>query len=612
MSSLEIKQNNNENNNEYNVIINTGILLDRNNIHNDENNYIQTIGSDDDNNNNIVIKIIKNGDNSFNIAYNYNNYNNTNNINKIFINYIYLIFDNKKLVINIEKEFEIEKEFGIEIKIKFIKTIEKENRELRDEHTNQMYKKIFENEKWSIENMIMKNNQTTLLETKNLDSFFDDKYFYFIVGGNCSSSNNDYYYHNVGDGNCLFNAFAQIFIPADRDTKYYDEKVPNIATNLRKFVATIYEHSLNNENIREKYNIKLDKKFTIDEKKNNEIVQKEYKLEEYTNYIKEDKAYSADDDLTLLSIFFNFNCNIIQYQDTLTNTPTNTPVVNQQLNLKLAQDKKNFSEMYPFESQDKIIIIKYPFIFCNVSRDHWELKKHNCYFNYLTKVNQSVKDFNSLFDDENKEKPSNDETQEIANINDENKKKPSNDETQEIANIIKAIDVFINSGSSSTSITNDYSDEVVSVVGAVDGSNSSGSSSGSSTSTTNDYSDEVVSVVGAVDGSRSTGSGSSTTTTASSSSSSVTSTTFIVPKEKTNLKDFFMKTSYIIKKGDKKYLFAELGSATAPEIAPVDKVIYKNAEITITEFWQNKLIDTEQFGYIIEDGAEKYGVVPDF
>jgi hypothetical protein len=55
------------------------------------------------------------------------------------------------------------------------------------------------------------------------------------------------------------------------------------------------------------------------------------------------------------------------------------------------------------------------------------------------------------------------------------------DETQEIANIIKAIDVFINNGSSS-STTNDYGDEVVGVVGAIDGSNSS-SSSGSSSST---------------------------------------------------------------------------------------------------------------------------------
>jgi hypothetical protein len=133
---------------------------------------------------------------------------------------------------------------------------------------------------------------------------------------------------------------------------------------------------------------------------------------------------------------------------------------------------------------------------------------------------------------------------------------------------------------------------------------------GSSSSTTNDYSDEVVGVVGAVDQSSS----SSSITTTSSSSSSVTSTTFNVPEEKTDLKNYFMKTSYIIKKGDKKYLFAEIiePASAAKPIEPTNRSIYKNSDITITEFWQNKLIDTKQIGYIIEDGAEKYGVVPDF
>ena len=79
-----------------------------------------------------------------------------------------------------------------------------------------------------------------------------------------------------------------------------------------------------------------------------------------------------------------------------------------------------------------------------------------------------------------------------------------------------------------------------------------------------------------------------------------------------------MKTSYIIKKGNKNYLFAEIINTppvptllTNRPLGPY-KEIYKNDEITITEFWQNKLIDTNQIGYIIEDGAEKYGVVPDF
>jgi len=475
--------------------------------------------------------------------------------------------------------------------------------------------------------IIISNHNNVIVIEINEQLFFEyNDYYYYIAAGNCLSKNeNKQYYNNRGEGACLFDAFAQIFFPIDYDNVNnkininFNEynNVKKTSLELRKIVADIHTGFLINfdsykndengpnskyyknisDNIKYYYSIEIDSKIGKDG-------------ETYIQNINKDFTWGEDYEIKILSKYFDLNCNIINYND------KNEPMINHPLN-------ENYNKMYPFLYNDDNTYA-YPYIFCNIGNNHWELKKHYCALDFDKENKIAKKRFKELKD----------------GIYEDNKKKTSNDETQEIANIIKAIDVFINSGSSSskpvdysdeivgvvgaidgsssssssTSITNDYSDEVVGVVGAVDGSNSSGSSSGSSTSTTNDYSDEVVSVVGALE--QSSSSGSSTGTTASSSSSSVTSTTFIVPKEKTNLKDFFMKTSYIIKKGDKKYLFAEIINTppvpTLSTIVPSYKEIYKNHEITITEFWQNKLIDTDQIGYIIEDGAEKYGVVPDF
>jgi hypothetical protein len=165
MSSLEIKKNNNK----YNVII----KIDKLPTEEKDNFKKIVIGNSGDF---IFNKIIKNGDNSFNIAYNYNN-----KTKKNFINYIYLIINTKKFVINIEKEFEEEnKNNNIEIKIEFIKTIEKDPRQLKDEQTGEMYTQEIEIEKWSIEHMSMTQSIKNLLETKILHSFSINDYFYFV------------------------------------------------------------------------------------------------------------------------------------------------------------------------------------------------------------------------------------------------------------------------------------------------------------------------------------------------------------------------------------------------------------------------------------------------
>jgi hypothetical protein len=498
----------------------------------------------------------------------------------------------------------------------------------------------------------------------NEDYFFEyNKYFYYIVAGNCLSKNkNKEYYNNRGEGACLFDAFAQIFFRIDYDNDENEKdinynhynKVKETSLELRKIVAEIHKVALSNYNSY-KDEHKNDPNFEVnrnifDNINNYFSIKSDIKGSEGEKYIKNiqrDSVWGEDYEIQILSKYFNLNCNLIQ--DNINYAQMNINILNKEIEknnpdkskeltehlqkankelenaknngLKFFNQSKNdnYDKMYPFLDDDNNTYA-YPYIFCNIGNNHWELKKHYCKLDFEKESTEAKKRFKDLIKGNYKV----------------NKKKPSNDETQEIANIIKAIDVFINSGSSSSKPV-DYSDEVVSVVGSIDGS----SSSTSSTSTTNDYGDEVVDVVDAIDGSSSSSSTTNDyndevvdvlgaleqssssssitgTTTASSSSSSVTSTTFIVSEEKTNLKNYFMKTSYIIKKGNKKYLFAEIINTppvptllTNRPLGPY-KEIYKNDEITITEFWQNKLIDTDQIGYIIEDGAEKYGVVPDF
>jgi hypothetical protein len=495
----------------------------------------------------------------------------------------------------------------------------------------------------------------------NKDYFFEyNDYYYYIAAGNCLSNNvNKQYYNNRGQGACLFDAFAQIFFPIDYDNVKNKadinyNKVKETSKELRNIVAQIHKVALINYN---NYNDALKNnpaipyyKNIFDNIKNYFSIKSDIKGNEGEKYIKNiqrDGVWGEDYEIQILSKYFNLNCNLIQDNikfaemrinilnkeiekknpDKSTELTEHLQKANKELEnaknngLKFFNQSKNdnYDKMYPFLDDDNNTYA-YPYIFCNIGNNHWELKKHYCKLDFEKESTEAKKRFKDLIKGNYKV----------------NKKKPSNDETQEIANIIKAIDVFINSGSSSSKPV-DYSDEVVSVVGSIDGS----SSSTSSTSTTNDYGDEVVDVVDAIDGSSSSSSTTNDyndevvdvlgaleqssssssitgTTTASSSSSSVTSTTFIVSEEKTNLKNYFMKTSYIIKKGNKKYLFAEIINTppvptllTNRPLGPY-KEIYKNDEITITEFWQNKLIDTDQIGYIIEDGAEKYGVVPDF
>jgi hypothetical protein len=61
-------------------------------------------------------------------------------------------------------------------------------------------------------------------------------------------------------------------------------------------------------------------------------------------------------------------------------------------------------------------------------------------------------------------------------------------------------------------------------------------------------------------------------------------------------------------------LFAEIidpvpAPAPEPEVTPTNNSIFQNADITITEFWQNKKIVMNLEGYSITDVNEKYFVV---
>jgi hypothetical protein len=517
---------------------------------------------------------------------------------KVFINYIYLKINEIKIVVNIEKQIEHTENDKIYITLENI--VVKNMRGHSDITISQNIKKF---DLSNLKDIYIENNNHTNRVFKidfNQNHFFENQineiiYNYYIAGGNCKSPTNiDYYFKNKGDGNCLFNSFAQIFHPYDYNNNDNDEnykKVKETSIELRKLVTKIYNDSIINKEVKKIYEIKDEYTYSLYDNNEKIISTTNYSLEEYKNNMSKDTVWGGDDEIKIICKYFDLNSNIVNYNN-------NIPVLNNPLNSKFNEDENKELHMYPFiinslvKKDNSVVkqhnnnVFYYPYIFCNIGKQHWELKKHNCKLDFNQEYDKAEKRFEDL----------------KKGIYEDNKKHPNN-ETQEIANIINAIDVFINSGSSSSTPV-EYSDEIVGVVGAVDGSNSS-SSSGSSSSTGSTGSSGSSSSTGSTG---SSGSSSSTGSTGSSGSSAETKIS--VPSTKTTMQNFFIKTSYIITKNNQKYLFAEIIDKVSAATTNNNNEIYNKDDITITEFWQNKKIVMNLEGYSIEDGAEKYFVVP--
>lgn len=196
------------------------------------------------------------------------------------------------------------------------------------------------------------------------------------------------------------------------------------------------------------------------------------------------------------------------------------------------------------------------YTFCNNQDNHWVLKKHNKLLDYNSELVDAKKRYSELVN-----------ANMVYDNIEENVEKETLDENKEITNIINAIEQFINGTVNSSGIGSDNGTD-----------NDSGIGNGTSNDTNNDNNTPIGDIT------------------------------------ETKLKDFFMKTSYIITKNGQKYLFAEVETAPSTTISATNtnKQIYNNDGITITEYWQNKTITNELDGYSITDGTEKYFVVPGF
>jgi len=113
--------------------------------------------------------------------------------------------------------------------------------------------------------------------------------------GDCE--NPELYLENRKDGNCLFEAVAQIYEPIDNrngdpTTNGFDEKVVPIARHFRELVAKAYEKALIEPNFIPNYKFPSSS-ITVDSKP--------YTLSEYAEYIKKNYSWASNDDLEILT-----------------------------------------------------------------------------------------------------------------------------------------------------------------------------------------------------------------------------------------------------------------------------------------------------------------------
>jgi hypothetical protein len=162
------------------------------------------------------------------------------------------------------------------------------------------------------------------------------------------------FFQNKATGNCLFESVAQIFYPISWDfdnitskNKYNDTVIP-LANNFRNYVSQIYSNIYNLKRTiptKEQFT-KILHVFGLKEKItfNNQ----EMNLLEYSEYIKKDGAWAADDDLLILGKLLKINYRILIHQN----------VIN-----------------YIFDSNNNSNIPT--FTFCNLNDKHWVLHKHD-------------------------------------------------------------------------------------------------------------------------------------------------------------------------------------------------------------------------------------------
>jgi hypothetical protein len=550
----------------------------------------------------------------------------------IFLNYIYLNFESKHIVFNIDNFIKIENEEDkntINIYIDNNNNNEKPKETEVDNEVSKIKKlkigeKVFEIKKDDF--FIIKNN----VENKEY------KINYYYLGGICSkfkdpeyysiNYNDEYYLKNHGDGNCLFNAFAQIFYPYNYYKNYnnkieehqkiiknnltiietehfklnkenYLKYIPEKSKKLREIVTNIYNDYINaDKEIKENFLNTYFKDSTNIERDIFVGMEENEKLNEnYINKMARDKIYGTDKEFRTLAKFFDLNCYVIR-----------TKITTDSFNLTIRESTTVEAHLYPFFvnypiqnpkykvrsilQQDNNGVFYYPYIFCNSDGStHYDLKKHYCPIEYENQFKNALEKYKTIFPNTNLGH------EESKDTNDDN---DNEEETTniEIANIIKAIDVFINNGSS--------------LISSPISSSSNSRSSSRSSSPSNSRSS-----------SRSSSPSSITSSSTSRSSSSINSVenypnidiTKNIKITEDSLENFFMKKSYIItnKIKGKKYLFAELGPpapAPSPPSSP-PKTLYEDSNNIITEFWQNKTINLELTGYYLKIG-EEYFVVP--
>jgi hypothetical protein len=165
------------------------------------------------------------------------------------------------------------------------------------------------------------------------------------------------FFQNKATGNCLFESVAQIFYPiswdfdnmSPKDIKEYNDTVIQLANTFRRYVSEIYSNLYNIKssipttsqyiNILNVFGLK--EIITLNNQK--------MTLLEYSEYIKKDGEWAADDDLLILGKLLKINYRILLHQ--------------QEIN-------------YIFDSNNNNSNIP-TFTFCNLNDKHWVLHRHD-------------------------------------------------------------------------------------------------------------------------------------------------------------------------------------------------------------------------------------------
>ena len=157
-------------------------------------------------------------------------------------------------------------------------------------------------------------------------------------------SNPDVYFENSASGDCLFEAFSQIYYPIDkRDNASDYEKVLDAAKKTRMLLSRVYDFVSSDESLRKQYSIPLQ----ITDKDNRVM-----SLKTYATHIRRPGIWATDTDLEILSRVLRIPFHVIEH------SPQGATIV---------RDIVAFGTT-PAESEY--------YTMCNIDDRHWVLKKH--------------------------------------------------------------------------------------------------------------------------------------------------------------------------------------------------------------------------------------------